>query len=250
MQSNVQEAETQTQDAARQGTESPTYAAGSEEQAAPDRIIVKLEENASRADLEEINEQNSASTEMDLPRSQVNVVDLPRDLPVGEAVETYEADPDVEFAEPDFVLKPAQTGSANDSYYPKLYGLNNTGQNSGTRDADVDAPEAWNSTTGNTDTVVAVIDEGVDTNHPDLRNNTWTTPGETAGDRIDNDRNGYVDDVNGWDFYNNDASVYDPDPVAGGGDEHGTHVAGTIAAEGNNSVGVVGVNWQARIMPL
>jgi hypothetical protein len=129
MQSNMQEAETQTQDAARQGTESPTYAAGSEEQAAPDRIIVKLEENASRAGLEEINEENNASTEKDLPRSQVNVVDLPRDLPVGEAIETYEANPNVEFAEPDFVLRPAQTTSANDSYYPRLYGLNNTGQN-------------------------------------------------------------------------------------------------------------------------
>ena len=247
-QSSVQEAETQARDEPGQGAESPTYAEGSEEQAAPDRIIVKLEENASRADLEQINEENNASTEKDLPRSQVNVVDLPRDLPVNEAVETYEADPNVEFAEPDFVLRPAQTTSANDSYYPRLYGLNNTGQNGGIQDADMDAPEAWNTTRGNTDTVVAVIDEGVDINHPDLKNNIWTNPGETAGDRIDNDRNGYVDDVNGWDFYNNDASVYDP--VSGRGDEHGTHVAGTIAAEGNNSVGVVGVNWQARIMPL
>ena len=92
-QSSVQEAETQAQNEARQGAENPTYAEGSEEQAAPDRIIVKLEENASRADLEEINEENNASTEKDLPRSQVNVVDLPRDLPVGEAIETYEADP-------------------------------------------------------------------------------------------------------------------------------------------------------------
>jgi thermitase len=86
----------------------------------------------------------------------------------------------------------------------------------------------------------------VDINHPDLRNNIWTNPGETAGDGIDNDRNGYVDDLNGWDFFHNDASVFD----AADGDEHGTHVAGTIAAEGNNSAGVVGVNWQAKIMPL
>jgi hypothetical protein len=92
-QSSVQEAETQAQNETRQGTENPTYAEGSEEQAAPDRIIVKLEENASRADLEEINDENNARTEKDLPRSQVNVVDLPRDLPVGEAIETYEADP-------------------------------------------------------------------------------------------------------------------------------------------------------------
>jgi thermitase len=134
-------------------------------------------------------------------------------LAVNEAVVTYEVDPNVEFAEPDFVLKPAQTTSANDSYYPRLYGLNNTGQNGGAQDADVDAPETWSATTGNTDTVVAVIDEGVDLNHPDLRNNIWTNPGATARDGVDNDRNGYVDNVNGWDFYNNDASVYDLIPL-------------------------------------
>jgi thermitase len=167
----------------------------------------------------------------------VNVVDLPSDLPVSEAVENYEASPNVEYAEPDFVLRPSQTRSANDSYYPRLYGLNNTGQNGGAQDADVDAPEAWNTTIGDPSTVVAVIDEGVDINHPDLRNNIWTNPGETAGDGIDNDSNGYVDDVNGWDFFHKDASVFD----AADGDEHGTHVAGTIAAEGNNSDGVVGV---------
>ncbi len=175
---------------------------------------------------------------------------MPSDLPVEEAVETYEASPDVEYAEPDYILKPSQTTSANDSDYPKLYGLNNTGQTGGTADADVDAPEAWNATTGDTGTVVAVIDEGVDINHPDLKNNIWTNPSETAGNGIDDDKNGYVDDVNGWDFYNNDATVYDRDPVSGAGDEHGTHVAGTIAAEGNNNLGVVGVNWKANIMPL
>ena len=72
-------------------------------------------------------------------------------------------------------MKPSQTTSANDSYYSSLYGLNNSGQSGGTADADVDAPEAWNTTTGDTGTVVAVIDQGVDINHPDLKNNIWTT---------------------------------------------------------------------------
>lgn len=244
-QSLFQEAETQPE-GADHGTEEPSYTEGSQEEYASDRIIVKLEEGATRTDLEEINEENNASTEKDLPRSQVNVVDLPSDLPVEEAVETYEASPDVEYAEPDYILQPLQTTSANDSDYPKLYGLNNTGQTGGTADADVDAPEAWNTTTGDTLTVVAVIDEGVDINHPDLKNNIWTNSGETAGNGIDDDKNGYVDDVNGWDFYNKDRTVYD----SGDGDKHGTHVAGTIAAEGNNSLGVVGVNWKAKIMPL
>lgn len=249
VQSSVQEAETQTESTGP-GDEEPTYAEGSQRNFAPDKLIVKLEEDATATDLEAINQQNNASTDEDLPRSQVNVVDLPSDLPVREAERRYESSPDVEFAEPDFILKPSQTTTANDPDYPRLYGLNNTGQDGGTADADVDAPEAWSATTGDPGTVVAVIDEGVDTNHPDLRNNIWTNPDEIPNNGIDDDNNTYVDDVNGWDFANNDATVYDPDPISGAGDEHGTHVAGTIAAEGNNNVGVVGVNWRTRIMPL
>ncbi len=81
------------------------------------------------------------------------------------------------------------------------------------------------------------LDEGVDISHPDLKNNIWANQDEVAGNRIDDDKNGYIDDVNGYDFANNDASVYDRDPISGTGDEHGTHVAGTSAAEGNNSLG-------------
>src|SRR5918999_1287399 len=119
-----------------------------------------------------------------------------------------------------------------------------------TQTEDADAPEAWNTGTGTAATVVAVIDEGVDVSHPDLRNNIWKNPGEVPGNGVDDDRNGYVDDVNGFDFANDDASVYDPDPIDGSGDEHGTHVAGTIAAEGNNGAGITGVNWQAKVMAL
>src|SRR5918999_1389655 len=256
LQGATQEVETQPQqqaDVREQSTYPPTD--GSE--FAKDQIIVVLEEEATQADLTALNQRNDARTEEDLPQSDVNVVDLPSDLTVGEAVQRYEASPDVEYAEPDFLLQPTQTispneleqltvtVSPNDPYYPKLYGLNNTGQTGGTPDADVDAKEAW-STTGSPTTVVAVTDEGVDVNHPDLRGNIWVNVDEIPGDGIDDDRNGYVDDVNGWNFAHDDASVYD----AADGDNHGTHVAGTIAAQGNNGTGVTGVNWLAGIMAL
>src|SRR6185369_415427 len=99
-----------------------------------------------------------------------------------------------------------------------------------------------------------------DINHEDLHDNIWTNPGEIAGNGVDDDGNGLVDDVHGWDFAHNDASVFDytepnfppanPSTYMGDLDAHGTHVAGTIGAMGNNGIGVVGVNWQVSLLPL
>lgn len=105
------------------------------------------------------------------------------------------------------------------------------------------APAAWTVTTGTGQTIVAVIDSGVDTSHPDLAANIWRNPGEIAGNGLDDDGNGYVDDVNGYDFARNLSA---PTDDLG----HGTHVAGIIGAVGNNGVGVSGVSWQVRIMAL
>ena len=147
----------------------------------------------------------------------------------------------VSYVEPDFVIAP--TAVPNDPSFPTLWGLDNVGQSGGVRNADINAPEAWNTTTGSRNVVVAVIDTGVDYTHPDLAANIWRNPGEIPGDGIDNDRDGYVDDVYGWNFSSNNANPMDDNG-------HGSHVAGTIGAVGNNGVGVTGVNWQVSIMPV
>ncbi len=152
----------------------------------------------------------------------------------------------IAYVEPNFALSLGDTallGEPDDSRFDALWGLHNTGQTGGAPDADIDAPEAWDLATGSSGVVVAVIDTGVDADHADLAGNMWVNPGEIPGDGIDNDRNGYVDDVHGWDFGANDA---DPDDPNG----HGTHVAGTIGAVGDNARGVAGVNWSVSIMSL
>ncbi len=131
----------------------------------------------------------------------------------------------------------------NDPHFPWQTGLHNVGQDGGTADADIDAPEAWNANTGSRSVVVAVIDTGVDYTHPDLAANIWTNTAEVPGNGLDDDHNGFVDDVHGYDFRNNDGDPLDDN-------RHGTHVAGTIAAVGNNGLGVTGVAWSASILPL
>ena len=151
----------------------------------------------------------------------------------------------VTFAEPDWLGQIDTT--PNDTDYTRLWGLQNTGQvvqgTAGVADADIDADLAWNVTTGLQSNIVAVIDTGIDYLHEDLAANMWQNSGETAGNGIDDDGNGYVDDVYGYDF-----GAGDSDPMDTTG--HGTHCAGTIGAVGDNSLGVAGVNWHVSLMAL
>jgi thermitase len=211
---------------------------------ATDRILVKEEKGASRA-VSEANRRFRASLREEIPGSDVSVVELPEGLSVEEAIERYEAVPGIEYAERDFVM----TESAvfpRDPRFKAQYGLHNRGQTGGRADADVDAPEAWSVTAGSSAVVIAVVDSGTYTRHADLKGNIWRNPGEVAGNRVDDDRNGYVDDVNGWDFAHKDNTLYHGYDE----DDHGTHVAGVASARGNNGVGIAGVSWRSRIMPL
>jgi len=169
--------------------------------------------------------------------SQVYVIDLPEGADAALVAATLSADPEVVYAHPDYrrtvELVPddpffASSGSWNQSY-PDLWGLHAIG---------VEA--AWEQSTGDGITV-AVVDTGVATGHPDLAANLWVNGGEIPANGVDDDSNGYVDDHRGWDFAGDDN---DPHDVFG----HGTHVAGTIAAVGDNGRGVVGVSWRSRIM--
>jgi subtilisin family serine protease len=146
-------------------------------------------------------------------------------------------------AEPNFIVW-ANATTPNDPSFSQLWGLHNTGQTGGVADADIDAVEAWDRTTGDGSVVVGVIDTGIDYTHPDLAANMWTNPGEVAGNNIDDDANGFVDDVYGADF----VGTGDGNPM----DDHyhGTHCAGTIGGVGNNGVGVTGVAWDVQLMAL
>ena len=158
-------------------------------------------------------------------------------------IKALQADPDVEFVEPNY-LRYVSVVTPNDTSFPSQWSLQNTGQNAGTSGADVQFLQAWAMARRTTsEVVVAVVDTGMDITHPDLAANVWTNPAEIPGNLIDDDNNGYVDDVHGYDVLNNTASVVDSG-------SHGTHVAGTIAAVGRNSLGVIGLQYRAKVVPV
>jgi subtilisin family serine protease len=147
------------------------------------------------------------------------------------AIAALKEQPDVLYAEPNYLLHLDLTPNDPRFISGELFGLTKIG-----------APTAWNTTTGSSSVVVGVIDEGIDKLHLDLQANIWTNPAEIAGNGVDDDGNGFIDDVNGYNFASNTGTI----PA----ENHATHVAGTIGAVGNNNTGVVGVNWQVGLMSL
>ena len=156
-------------------------------------------------------------------------------------IDRMRRDPNVAYVEPNYILH--ATTIPNDSAFSKQWNMQNTGQLGGTQGADIDATAVWNYTQGSTSVLIGIIDSGIDYLHPDLAANIWTNPGEIAGNGIDDDNNGYIDDVNGYNFANNTGDPMDDF-------YHGTYVAGVVAGVGNNGKGVAGVSWRSKLVAL
>lgn len=211
--------------------------------AAPQQLIVRFEPGASADARSAARDRAGVGYGRAMLLPQTQLVEVGAGSPEAAAAR-LERQPGVRYAIPD-VEYHALAAAPNDPLFQRQWGLRNSGQTvggvSGVAGADVNALAAWDVTRGAGQTV-AVIDTGVDLTHPDVQPNLWSNPGEVVNG-VDDDGNGKVDDVNGWDFVAPDA---DPDDF----DEHGTHVAGTAAAVANNALGGAGVAPEARIMPL
>jgi subtilisin family serine protease len=179
---------------------------------------------------------------------------LPDGMTVAESMDKLTDDPRIKYVEPNYLFWP--TVLPNDPNFGAQWGLRNTGQavngQAGRSGMDIKAAGAWDIVRGNSNIVIAVIDTGLDINHGDIRPNLWINRGELGGvslnnwspNGVDDDNNGFVDDIVGWDFNFN---VNDPRDLLSG---HGTHVSGIAAAAGNNGAGISGMAWNAKIMPL
>ncbi|QGQ98839.1 hypothetical protein EHS13_30145 [Paenibacillus psychroresistens] len=243
----------------------------------PDRVLMKYKSNFKTASVLSSTITNKLVNITTISSLDVQVLNLKKGTDIKSVIEELKKDPNVLYAEPDYiVLPPKITNEPNfkqaineysrtydnaptpvhaiDPLYNNQWALNNTGQTlnndtapAGTPDIDMDVPEAWGNTKSSSDIIVAVIDTGVQTTLPDLAQNIWINSKEIPNNHVDDDHNGYIDDVNGWDFAHNDNSLFDLNDKFT--DFHGTQIASVIAAS-TNEIGISGVAPNVKIMPL
>ena len=196
-----------------------------------DELLVKFLDGPASNNAHIVNRAVGSTVLEDLGDLRWQRVRIPIGMTIDDAIERYKKFGDVEYVQPNYYYHLLATPNDPQFLSSGMYGL-----------MKISAPQAWDLSTGSSSVVVADIDTGLKYTHEDLAANSWTNPGEIPNNGIDDDGNGFIDDVHGWDFFYNDN---DPIDDAGG---HGTHTAGTIGAVGNNLLDVVGVNWNVKIM--
>lgn len=206
-----------------------------------DRLLMAFADGVSEARKQELLTQLGLTVLKDFSYVGSLLVGTRADDDLSTKITDLSGIPEILYAEPDLIGQWALT--PNDPQYANMWAMENTGQTGGTPGADISAPAAWDVVTGSPQTVIAILDSGIDYTHPDLVDNMWVNPGEIPGNGIDDDGNGYIDDIFG---INPGSGSSDPIDIFG----HGTHVAGTVGAVGNNSIGVTGVNWNSKLMAL
>jgi thermitase len=229
-------------------TLSPKASFAAEPESIPGEFLIKLKVGAKNQSKESLEGMLRVKILREHQALRILVVKKPVVELTNSALQALRENPLVEVADPNFIYHTEKL--PNDPEFGKLWGLKNTGQEdsrqSGVAGVDIDVEKAWDITTGSEDVVVAVIDTGIDFNHPDLRENIWVNEAEKNGViGIDDDGNGYVDDIHGFNF--TIAENPNANPLDDNG--HGSHCAGTIGAQ-SDSTGIVGVNWNVKLMPV
>ncbi len=223
------------------------FATAAQPEAVPGEYVVKLREPLStyKNQMNVLSQELGSYIKSSIPGQNIVVIKRPVFETQASVVKTMTQNPNIEVIEPNYIYHASKT--PNDPMLGQLWGLLNVGQTdadkqSGIAGTDIGATSAWDIETGSTNVVIAVIDTGVDYTNPDLAPNMWTNTDELNGKKgVDDDSNGVVDDIYGYNTINNSG---DPKDDHG----HGSHCSGTIGAKGDDGKGIVGVNWNTRIM--